>query len=94
MTDLPFVIVEWHDAWKDAVGDTTVATARQEHKPIVCFSHGWVLQDDEDGIQLANEVTPSNETYRHTAFIPRPMIKKVTLYKLSRPRKAKTEGPS
>lgn len=84
-TDLPFVIVEWEDAWKDAVGDTTVATAQEGHKPIQCFSHGWVLRNDEEGIQLANEYSP-NGTYRHTAFIPRKMVKKVSYFTLSRPR--------
>lgn len=77
---LPFVEVEWDDAWKDAVGDTTVATAHQEHKPLICFSHGWVLRDDEEGIQLASEYSP-NGTYRHTAFIPRKMIRAVIGYR-------------
>jgi hypothetical protein len=76
----PFVEVEWEDAWKDAVGDTTLANAHEEHKPIICFSHGYVIQDNDDGVQLANEYSP-NGTYRHRAFIPRKMIKNVTLWK-------------
>lgn len=92
LSPLPFVIVEWEDAWKDAVGDTTVATAPEGHKPIQCFSHGYVLQDDAAGIQLANEHSP-NGTYRHTAFIPRKMIVDVTPYKLTKPREKKVAAP-
>jgi hypothetical protein len=82
---VPFVIVHWLDAWKDAVGDVTLDNAKDNHRPIECFSHGWVVQDDEQGIQLANEYSP-NGTFRHTAFIPRKMIQSVTPYNLSRPR--------
>ena len=84
----PFVIVHWDDAWKDAVGDTTLTSAHEHHKPIECFSHGWVVKDNEERIQLANEYSP-NGTYRHTAFIPRQMIKSVTPFKLTRIRPKK-----
>lgn len=89
---LPFVLVHWLDAWKDAVGDVTLATAKTDHKPVECFSHGWVVREDDEGIQLANEYSP-NGTYRHTAFIPRKMIKNVTPFKLSKPRPKKEVLP-
>ena len=87
-----FVMVEWLDAWKDAVGDVTLQTAHENHRPIECLSHGWVVQDDEEGIQLANEYSP-NGTYRHTAFIPRLMIKSVIPYNLTRKRPKKEVAP-
>lgn len=89
---LPFVEIEWDDAWKDAVGDTTLNNAHEDHNPIVCFSHGYVLMDDEEGIMLANEYSP-NGTYRHRSFIPRKMIRDVKVWKWTKV-KAQTPKPS
>ena len=79
---VPFVLVAWEDAWKSAVEDVTLDNAGDGHKPITCLSAGWVVRDDEAGIQLAAEHSP-NGTFRHLAFIPRKMIVKVEAVKLT-----------
>lgn len=85
---VPFVLCEWADAWKSAVTDTTVETSGDEHKPIQCIHAGWVVRDDEAGIQLASEYSP-NGTYRHLAFVPRAMVVSITPVKLTKPRTKK-----
>lgn len=70
---LPFVFVLWDDAWKTATDDTKLENASEDHKPEACIATGFVLVDDEKGIQLANEYSP-NGTWRQRAFIPRKMI--------------------
>lgn len=88
---VPFVLVEWADAWKSAVNDTTVETAGDEHKPVMCLHSGWLIRDDEKGVQLASEYSP-NGTYRHLAFVPRAMVVSVTPVKLTKVRKPKQEA--
>ena len=85
---VPFALVQWDDAWKSAVTDTTLETAGDDHKPVPCLSHGWVIRDDEKGVQLANEYSP-NGTYRHLAFIPRAMVVSVKPVKWTKVRQPK-----
>jgi hypothetical protein len=89
--NLPLVIVEWNDAWVRADIPVTLDDVASSHKPEVIITLGWVLRDDDAGISLANEYYDS--TYRGRTFIPRGMIKAVTPYKLSKPRKMKA-GPN
>lgn len=86
--NLPFVIVHWDDAWKDAVGDTTVQTATDDNHPEECYLGGWLIADDERGVMLVNEYSP-NGTYRNKSFVPRGMIKSVTPFNLTKIRKPK-----
>ena len=79
---LPFVFVQWDDAWKSATDETTLENAGDDHKPIVCVSSGFVLRDDAKGIQLANEWSPGG-TWRQRAFIPRQMVVNVFEVKLT-----------
>lgn len=84
------VIVKWNDAWvkEDSV---TVADARSRHKPTVITTIGWLLIDDEVGVQIANE--HYDDLYRGCTFIMRCMVISVKPYKLTVPRKKK-EKPS
>ena len=88
---LPFVFVLWDDAWKSATDDTRVENAGEDHKPMSCVATGFVLRDDEEGIQLANEYSP-NGTWRQRAFIPRKMIVTVQQARLTMVRIKKEEG--
>jgi hypothetical protein len=91
---LPFVIVEWDDAWKDSVGDGTVQTAHEDHKPILCRTVGWVIRQDEEGIQIANEHSPKSDNYRGRTFIPKAMIKDVIIVKLTKAKAKKAQPQS
>lgn len=86
MTKLPLVVVEWNDAWIDGADPVTLADVAASHKPKVIVTLGYVLRDDDIGLSLANEYYEDESTYRGRTFIPRSMVKKVTTYKLSRPR--------
>lgn len=86
----PYVIVEWHDAWKDATNDVDLEGAQMGHKPTTCFTGGWVVVDNETGIQLSADVSPTEPLpYRQRTLIPRAMIVDVYPQKLSKPRKPK-----
>lgn len=81
---LPLVVVRWHDAWVRAEEPATLTDAAQAHKPEVITTIGWVLQNDEQGIQLANEYYDG--CFRGRTFIYKPMIVSITPYNLSKPR--------
>lgn len=85
---LPFVLVEWLDAWKASTEDATVENAGDSHKPVECCTAGWLIRDDPAGVQLGGEYSPDG-TYRNRSFIPRAMIVNVVRVKLTRPRKKK-----
>lgn len=90
--NLPFVVVEWHDAWKDATNDVDLEGAQMGHKATTCFAAGWMLVDNEKGIQLCAEASPVESLpYRQRTLIPRAMIVAVHTQKLSAPRKRKKE---
>lgn len=81
------VVVEWFDAWTDGTEPVTLADARVEHEPKVITTIGWCLYQDSRGIKIANEHYNDDELYRGQTFIPAGMIKSVTPYVLSKPRK-------
>ena len=84
MTDLPLVVVVWLDAWQS---ETAVSLESFEHKPERITTIGWLMRDDEHGVQLANEYY--GHTWRGRTFIPRAMVVDVAHYKLTKPRKPK-----
>lgn len=81
---LPFVLVEWDDAWVVADSPATLIQARAAHRPERLTTVGWVLQDDETGIQVANEFF--DDTWRGRTFIPRALVAKVTPFTLTKAR--------
>lgn len=87
---LPFVVVEWHDVWKSAVDDVTVDNAHEGHKHIVCYTAGWLLLDNEKGVQIANEYSPDG-THRGTTFVLRALVVSVTPVTLVKPRVKKVK---
>lgn len=86
--DLPFVIVEWDDAWKADTEEATLESAHESHRPIRCSTAGWLLRDDDIGVQVANEHSP-NGTFRGRSFIPRAMVVTVSPLKLTKPKQRK-----
>lgn len=94
--DLPFVIVEWMDAWQDSTNDASLSEARAGHKPVRCFDAGWLLLDDDEGVQLASAVSPTEPLpYRKRSMIPRAMIVDVHHVSLARkPRRKAASTPS
>lgn len=81
---LPLVVVEWDDAWQS---ETPATLAHFVHKPERITTIGWLMKEDDVGVQLANEFY--DDTYRGRTFIPRAMIVGVTRYGLSKSRKPK-----
>lgn len=83
MTEQKLVLVEWWDAWADSepISLQNVATS---HKPMLVRTLGWVLYENEEGIQIANESYEDN--FRGRSFIPRAMLKSVIPYQLTKPR--------
>lgn len=70
----PVAIVEWMDACKYDDG-----SERPRHEAYRLLSVGWVLQYDDDGISLAEELSALNEhEWRYEHFIPAAMIVSVT----------------
>jgi hypothetical protein len=89
--DLQLVLVEWLDANTDNEG-VTEDTVMLHHKPWIIHTLGWLLYEDESGITLVTEYY--DNYYRGRSFIPKGMIKTITPYKLSQPRKPKTAPKS
>lgn len=87
MIDLPLVIVEWDDAHTHAELPISVETVGDTHRPTVIHTIGWVLKEDEVGISLVNEFYDA--TYRGLTFVPAGMVRSVTRYTLTKPRKKK-----
>lgn len=92
-------VVIWDDAWSSGIEILTLKEVEEKHHPSIMQTLGWVLQDDDRGISIANErcMDKGDECYRGHTFIPRSLIKSVTPFKLSpakrAPRHAKTATP-
>lgn len=82
---LPLVVVEWDDAWVKADEAVVMSEIHHTHKPTAVTTIGWLLREDEAGVSIANEYY--DETYRGRTFIPKAMVRKLTRFALSRPRK-------
>ena len=94
MTALPLVVVEWNDAWIDGNDPANLAEAKATHKPKGIITLGYVLYEDDNGIQLANEYYEDESIYRGRTYIPKGMVRKITPYRLTRPhakRKSKND---
>jgi hypothetical protein len=85
VTALPLVVVEWMDAW--TLETPTTANGPFAHEPEKVTTIGWLLKDDEIGVQLANEFY--DDSYRGRTFIPRAMVRSVTHHVLAKPRRAR-----
>lgn len=84
---LPLVLVVWNDAWVDGEATAGHAEATLKHKPMVITTMGWLLVDNDVGVQIANEYY--EDGYRGRTFIPRAMVQSMTPFILAKPRKAR-----
>lgn len=91
--DLQLVLVEWLDANTDNDA-VTLDNVNAYHKAWTVHTLGWCMREDEEGITLVTEYY--DDAFRGRTFIPRAMIKSVTPYVLSRPRRKskKSHTPS
>ncbi len=89
---LPLVVVKWHDAWVKGDAPVVMSEVLQEHKPMVITTIGWLLMDNDMGVQIANE--HYDDAYRGRTFIPRGMVVSVEHHTFAKPRvkKAKVVG--
>jgi hypothetical protein len=89
-------VVVWDDAWSGGNDLITLKEVEEKHRPSVMQTLGWVLRNNDEGIFIANErcLDLGAECYRGSTFIPRLMIKSVTPFKLSTPRKPRHEKVS
>ena len=84
---LPLVVVVWDDAWVKADEPVVMSEVAATHDPTTVHTIGWLLREDEKGVQLANEYY--DDTYRGRTFIPRAMIKSLDRFVLTKPRQRK-----
>lgn len=91
---LPFVMVEWNDAWIDGNDPVSLGEVKVEHKPKVIETWGRLLHDDEVGVSIANERYKDEDVYRGRTFIPRAMIISVTKVNVSKVRAKTSPRPA
>lgn len=89
MSKLPLVVVEWDDAWADSTEPVMLNEVGAEHKPMPIVTIGWLLRDDDAGVSIAPEYYKHADTYRGRTFIPRGMVRTVTTFRLTKPKRAK-----
>lgn len=87
-TKLPLVVVKWNDAWVKGDAPVVMSEVKHEHKPMPVTTIGWLLLDDEIGVQIANEFY--DDAYRGRTFIMRSMVVSVTHHTLAKPRPVRT----
>jgi hypothetical protein len=90
--DRQLVIIAWLDAWQDQENFSTAHGIRATHEAMPVETIGWLIQDDDVGISVVNEwsTQDGHDVFRGRTFVPRAMVKSVTTYKLTKPRKPKT----
>lgn len=87
-TKLPLVVVEWDDACTFDSG-ATMKDVLASHRPERVTTIGWLMVDDEVGVMIACEFY--DDTYRGRSFILRSMVRSVTPFTLTKPRKKKPQ---
>lgn len=92
-TGVKLVIAVWGDAWGDQDNFTSIHGATITHKAMIVQTLGWLIVDNEEGVKIANErsMDEGGDVYRGITFIPRPMIRSVSQFNLSKPRQKKSE---
>jgi hypothetical protein len=81
------VIVVWDDAHGSAHREVTEDD--MPHRPTIMQTVGWLLRHDETGVSIANEYCCDADStcYRGHTFVPAGMIRSVTPFNLTIPRK-------
>lgn len=86
------VIVVWEDAWQDQENFTTAHGIKSTHEPMIVETMGHLIQEDDVGVSVANERSTQDgkDVFRGRTFIPRAMVRSVTPFNLTKPRKKRT----
>lgn len=87
----PLVVVVWDDAWVKGSDPVVMSEVAHEHKPMPITTIGWLLRDDEVGVQVMNEFY--DDAYRGRTFVPRAMVRSVTHYALATPKAPRVKKP-
>ena len=92
----PFAIVIWDDPNSSSTEVITDENVVKYHVPAVMKTVGWIIKDDEKGISICNEVFYEHDipNYRGHTFILRSLIRSVTPFKLTSPKKGKPHAKS
>ncbi|MGE3341516.1 MAG: hypothetical protein AB7J46_06505 [Candidatus Altimarinota bacterium] len=93
LPELPFVACVWNDAWVDGTEAVAVSDVHLKHKASVHITTGWLLYKNDEGVSVANEFCPDDETYRGRTYIPAGMIVDIKEFKLTIPRKPRPKKP-
>lgn len=90
------VIVQWDDAWQDQENFATAHGIIATHAPLPVETIGWLIQDDDVGISIANEQSTDDgqPVFRGRTFVPRAMVRSVTPYNLAKPRAKRPAAPA
>jgi hypothetical protein len=90
------VVVDWLDAWQDQDNFATAHGIASTHEPMPVQTIGWLIQDDNVGVSVANEQSTQDghDVFRGRTFVPRAMIKSVSPFNLTRPRIRKPKNES
>ena len=70
------VLVEWIDAWSEDGWHGTQEAHKMASQRVVCYSVGYVVQEDEEGILLSSAIT--KDGFGALWLVPNGMIMKVT----------------
>lgn len=91
-----FVMVLWDDAWQDQENFATAHGIQSTHEPMPVETVGWLIQDDEVGVSLANErsTQDGHDVFRGRTFIPRAMVRSVLPFNLTKLRTKRTKQPT
>ena len=72
----PIVEVRWKDSWTNATGKWTAEDFHQEPN-FILTNAGYLIHQDERGINLASQYREEEKESRHVQHIPAGMILKV-----------------
>lgn len=73
------VVVHWEDAWADACWHDTQEAHETSQEPVLPYSVGWVVWENDNGIALTSAIV--KDGLGGLMFIPNGMIRKVTRLK-------------
>ena len=70
------VTVTWHDAQANATREYAKA---RDHAPVVMYTVGWLMDDDEIGVSVCCERFHEDGqwSYRGHTFVPKGMVVKI-----------------
>ena len=65
--------------WEDAAYDSTTRVAGDLPHTVMCKTVGYLLHKDKHAVMIAGEVSPQDNTIRHTVVIPMSIVRKYAI---------------